>query len=743
MSMNIIQLTSIIYLTLGILILLLGILIFRENPNRRINRVTGTMMFFAALAPIMGAFSMLIQQVPAANELDLSLFYKLYLFWEFFFPQLLLFSLIFPKETNIIHNYQRVTPLIYVPHLIQITIILLFQNPESILALTEFTDTGSGIFLQPLFMIFNLLLTLLSLIHEFHDNIFALINIIYVILAMLIMYRGYKELKSPRLKNQVTIVLWGIRISVGLYVVAVLLPKLLSIQLSEIFVYALIFSALIIGPVSIAIAIIKYQFLNIRMILRRGIIFSMTSGLLVGTYLVIYSQAKQIFNSILGVDIPAIEIIFLIFAIIFFQPILSFIEKIVEKLFEQEKIDYRNTMQALSHNLLHIIEIDKLKQKVIYSLKDIMMVESVKLILKTKDSHYIIEPPNSKLLNENIFSKNSQFIELMSCIEDPVNLNEINARITDSNELNLLKNTNTELFFPLCHHDSLNGILCIGKKINNSKLTSEDISNLNVLSDQIALALENTELYEEKIEKQRIEEELSLTSEIQRMLLPHQIPQSNFFEISALNIPSKEVGGDYYDFVNIENKKIGVVIGDISGKGIPGAILMSNLQATFRAISADSSSTSKVTYKINNQIANTTSSEKFATFFYGIIDYNNYTLTYTNAGHNYPIHRQANNKCSYLVDSGLVIGVSKNYNYLEKRIKLKKGDFIILYTDGITEAINSQHDEFSDQHLLDIVCKSNATSAEELRNQIYEDLINFTKGISQYDDITLLVIQLI
>ena len=742
--MNAIQFISVIYLTLGVLILLLGILIFRENPNQRLNRVTGSMMFFAAIAPIMSSFSMLIQQVHAAPEFDLSFFYKVFLMWEFFFPQLLLFSLLFPRENQIIKkNYYKVTPLLFVPHLLRMAIILIFKNPESIISLIDFTSKGSRVFLQPIMLVFNLLLSFLSYIYVFHNTIFSLINIIYVFLTFFIMYHGYQELRNPLLRRRVKLVLWGTGISVSLYVFGLMIPKLLSIHMSELVAHTVTILALGIAPLSITMAIIKYQFLDITMFFRRGIIFSISSGLLVGIYLLMYGQAKLIFNSLFGVEIPAVEILFLILAIIFFQPILSYLESIVEKLSAQTKPDRKKILQDLSHELLHIIEIEQLKQKVITTLKETMMLEDIRLILGTRESHYVIEPPVSEKPNENIFDKESEFIKLMTCIKEPLNIDEINLKLVEQREFDLLHRMHAELFFPLCHHESLNGVLCVGKKTNNTKFSVDDTASLTMLSDQIAIALENSELYKQKLANQRIEEELSLSREIQRMLLPHQVPQGPSFQLSVLTIPSKEVGGDYYDFLYIDDYRIGIAIGDISGKGIPGAILMSNLQATFRSAAADNTCTAAVTSKINKQIANTTSAEKFATFFYGIFDLKKHTFTYTNAGHNYPIHREIKKRCSYLIQNGLVIGVLPDYKYEEKQIKVSNGDFLVFYTDGITEAINAHSEEFGERHLLEIVCNTEATSAEELRNQIYDELINFTHGISQYDDITLLVLKLI
>jgi sigma-B regulation protein RsbU (phosphoserine phosphatase) len=299
------------------------------------------------------------------------------------------------------------------------------------------------------------------------------------------------------------------------------------------------------------------------------------------------------------------------------------------------------------------------------------------------------------------------------------------------------------LLIPLAHRGDLNGILCLGNKLTRTSFSAEDARLLNVLSDQIAIALENIDLYQAKLEKQHIEKEISVAREIQKMLLPYVIPMGKNFEISAMNIPSKEVGGDYYDFIQLDDLHIGIAIGDISGKGIPGAMLMSNLQATLRASVWQFPEPAGVMQRINNQIANTTSSEKFATFFYGILDSKKLTFTFTNAGHNYPIIKKRSGQYCYLSDGGLVIGVKPDFEYNQTKMKLSPGDTLVFYTDGITEALNPQVEEFGEQKLLDIIVQYPYRSAEQLRNYIYEEMIRFTQGESQYDDLTLIVLQIL
>lgn len=743
--MDITLLTSIVYLSVGVLLALIGILIFRESPNQRINRATAVMLILAALAPIMGAFGLLITKMNAQLKIDLQLFQRIFLIWEFFFPQLLYFSLIFPKERKYLQDYPRVIYFLYLPHLFHFLVVLFFRGPESITSLSDLSQFGTQVssLLQPVAIVISLMLNALSMFYEFHINFFALINLVYVIAAIVIMYKGYKDLTSPRMKKQVGLVLWGIRVSVGLYAIAFLLPRLFPFNTADTVIYFITILALLIGAGSIAWALIKYQFLDISQSISRNFLFSICSGFLLGAFLVLYDQSKKLLTELVGFQIPILEVLFIILAVIVMQPAISAIKVIIDKLFGRDKSDYRHVLQSLSHDILTIMDIDALEEKITSTLTESMMLENVHLIIENKAGDFEVSCEKEGKIQHHKFSRRGEFIDLMRKISRPIGYEEILTHVSVSHESELLNKLSCYLLIPLSHRGDLNGVLCLGNKLSRTSFSAEDATLLNVLSDQIAIALENIELYEERLERQHIQKEIAVARDIQKMLLPYQIPSGKNFEISAMNIPSKEVGGDYYDFIQLDEHHIGVAIGDISGKGIPGAMLMSNLQATLRASAWKSHQPAEVIKKINYQIANTTSSEKFATFFYGILDSKKLSFTFTNAGHNYPIIKKRNGQYCHLTGGGLVIGVKQDYEYEQTRIQLNHGDMIVFYTDGITEALNPEIEEFGEQKLLDIIVGFPYRTAEELRNHIYEEMISFTQGESQYDDITLIVMQIL
>ena len=383
--------TSLFYLICGIILLLLGIVIFKEDPRQRINRVTGVMMIFAGTGPIFGAFGLLLSQ--SVTQIDLEPFRKVFLIWEFFFPQMLLFSFIFPRESKWIKRHPWLPFLIFLPHLIHFVIVFIFSSPEQVRSVIDLQPLVErfGVIVQPVVILMGLRLLFLSLIYKFHTNCFALINLIYIIFAISLMMLGYRRLTNPRSKKQVGFVLWGIRASVGLYAIAFIFPALNILQTSQVMSHLLISGALFIGAGSIAWAIIRYQFLDIRLIIRRGLIFSFTSALIIGLYLLTYTQGKKWIQGTMGIDIPILEIIFIILALFAFQPIFNLIEKIFDRLFLKERSDYRNVLRELSHSIMTTFDIKTLVQKITSTLRETMALKNVELILPNRDGTFSLE----------------------------------------------------------------------------------------------------------------------------------------------------------------------------------------------------------------------------------------------------------------------------------------------------------------------------------------------------------------
>ena len=235
------------------------------------------------------------------------------------------------------------------------------------------------------------------------------------------------------------------------------------------------------------------------------------------------------------------------------------------------------------------------------------------------------------------------------------------------------------------------------------------------------------------------EQELAKAREIQEGLLPKKIPQVRGLEVAGAWQPASTVGGDYFDVLKFGERKIGVCIGDVVGKGISAALLMTNLQASFRAFASEEVSPSTLVGKLNEVLSNNIAHDKFATFCYCVIDTSGNRLTYSSAGHCPPILFRKSGGAVPLKEGGTPLGIFPDRKYEDAGVQLEPGDRLALYTDGLTEAMNSDEQEFGEPRLVELGSRNVALSAPELLAAIRKEVVNFCNGTFQ-DDFTLVIV---
>lgn len=297
-----------------------------------------------------------------------------------------------------------------------------------------------------------------------------------------------------------------------------------------------------------------------------------------------------------------------------------------------------------------------------------------------------------------------------------------------------------DLIVPMQIQGKMKGLIILGKRVNNLEYSEYDVEFIYSVGSLAIISLENRRLFKEALEKQKLEEELEFARDIQQNLLPSQIPPTNHFDIAAINLPSKQVGGDYFDIIKVDEGKYIIAIADVSGKGIPASLLMANMQAFLQVISKQNIDIATATALINDLITQNTSDGRFITFFWGLLDDNEKKLTYVNAGHNPPILVRQN-KIIRLSEGGIILGVMKTIMpYNSNSIDLESGDKIILFTDGVSEAMNPYSEEFSENRLEQIAINTSSLSAAETMNNIRKEIEEFVQGAPQSDDLTMLII---
>ncbi|MBN2009991.1 SpoIIE family protein phosphatase [candidate division KSB1 bacterium] len=297
------------------------------------------------------------------------------------------------------------------------------------------------------------------------------------------------------------------------------------------------------------------------------------------------------------------------------------------------------------------------------------------------------------------------------------------------------------LSVPLITQNRMIGQLTVFNKALTSVFTSDDERLLSIIATQSAQVIENARLQEEEHNLQLITKDFEVAREIQVNLLPKENPQFPGFDIAGKSIPAKFVGGDCFDFISVNDNRLAVSLGDVSGKGLSAALLMANLQASIRAQTLINSMPKKCLEKCNRLLYDSTDSEKYATHFYAILDNRKNQICYANAGHNRPILFGKNKPPIQLETAGLMLSIFKDHEYEQSEVCLDPGDLLLIYSDGITEAMTVQDEEYGEQRLTQFVETVKYKSAHEVIDLILNDVKSFVKGHPQSDDMTMIVIK--
>jgi len=297
------------------------------------------------------------------------------------------------------------------------------------------------------------------------------------------------------------------------------------------------------------------------------------------------------------------------------------------------------------------------------------------------------------------------------------------------------------LSVPLLAKNRMIGLITVFNKKAGPGFSKEDQRLLSIIASQSSQVIENARLLKEEQELLKVQQELRLAYDIQANLLPKQPPEIKGYEIFGKSIPAKVVGGDYFDFIPIDDFRIAFCLGDISGKGMPAALLMSNLQAAVRGQSMVNATAAQCVACCNTMLFHNTPPEKFSTFFYSILDTQTQKMTYANAGHNYPFLFAPGQAPRQLPESDVVLGIMETFPFQEQQISFEPGDIFVLYSDGITESINKDEQEFGESGLISVIEKNMNASARELTDKVIEAVNRHTSDCIQYDDMTLVVIK--
>ena len=304
--------------------------------------------------------------------------------------------------------------------------------------------------------------------------------------------------------------------------------------------------------------------------------------------------------------------------------------------------------------------------------------------------------------------------------------------------LPLRQETRSQLTVPISSNGKLSGAFNLESDRADS-FTKNDLEWLTVLATQVAISIDKECLHQELLEKKRLDEELRIAREVQLSLLPTARPTLAGLDIAGINIPSRDIGGDYYDFIPIVEGHLGIVIADVSGKGIPASLIMASFRAFLRAEIRNNYAIQTIFAKVNNLLHEILQSNQFVTAFYGVLDLERRRFTFSNAGHHPALLLRSDGKWRQLKGGGTVLGIFEGTAYEEQFIDLLPGDLFLLYTDGLVEAENRAGQMFGHKRLERFVRAHAPLDAVELCESIYAEMKRFTRESRLDDDTTIVV----
>jgi serine phosphatase RsbU (regulator of sigma subunit)/pSer/pThr/pTyr-binding forkhead associated (FHA) protein len=285
------------------------------------------------------------------------------------------------------------------------------------------------------------------------------------------------------------------------------------------------------------------------------------------------------------------------------------------------------------------------------------------------------------------------------------------------------------------------GIIYADSPTYETTFTEEHLNILTTLASVASIRVENARLLEERFERERMERELELATEIQQRFQPSEAPKMDGYEFQGISFSCYEIGGDYYDFITRHDGKMLIALGDVSGKGTAAALLMSSLHAAIHGQVAARSSLDEVVRSVNHYLADNTPANRFVTLFVAELDPRTGDLKYINAGHNPPLIGRSSGTIEQLSSGGFPLGILPSAEFEVGETQLQPGEALVIYSDGVSEANNIKEEEFGMERLMDVVRRNLGASAAGMRDKVESALSAFTQTAPANDDITLVIVK--
>jgi sigma-B regulation protein RsbU (phosphoserine phosphatase) len=513
-------------------------------------------------------------------------------------------------------------------------------------------------------------------------------------------------------------------------------------------------AALLVFPLTMAYVIVVHRAMDVRVVLRQGLQYLLaTSGIRILQIAIsagiIVAAATMSANSSVATRVGLIAGGFALLV-----GLGAFADRLrgwLDRRFFREAYEADQILADLAARVRTIVETTPLLETVASSVAEALHVPRIAILL---DGNGVFRPAcavgyggvPSGFLTE-------QSLTLRRLRQTPHALVEFEnqeswVQFTDRDERAALEELKPELLLPLSLKEKMLGIMSLGPKQSEEPFSPTDLRLLSSVAVQTGLALENGRLVEaireETQAREKHKRELELGREVQERLFPQDYPVIPGLDYAGACRPALGVGGDYYDFIPMSNGGLGIAIGDVSGKGIPAALLMATLRAFLRGQAIDrDTDLSGVIRHLNRLVFESSAQNRYATFFLGAYDSASRVLRYANAGHNAPMVIRGGSEMVRLEAGGSVVGLMREGDWEAGEVRLERGDLFVGFTDGISEAMNEADDEWGEERLIEAVCGMRGASARTILEHVMRSADGFVAGAPQYDDMTLIVARMV
>ncbi len=505
--------------------------------------------------------------------------------------------------------------------------------------------------------------------------------------------------------------------------------------------------ALFLFPLTMAYVIVVEKAMDLKVVIRQGLQYALARrGLRILSILFgmgVFISAMVLVNEPTRSPAQKMTIIaVLVVVMVRLRVLAERLRKWIDRRFFREAVDTERVLRELGEKVRTIVEVQPLLATVTSTISSALHVPRIAVMMRQNGFYtpaHALGYASPPMLE---FAASSAVAARLEQAREPLRVSHKRPEPwVDKN----IESLGTELLLPVAVKDRLLGFLSLGPKLSEEPYTPTDVALLETVASQTGLALENSRLTEavasEVAQRERLNRELEIAREVQQRLFPQAGPEVAGLDYAGKCRPASSVGGDYYDFVSMCDGRLGIAIGDISGKGVPAALLMASLQASLRGLAiANPPALSALMVNLNRLIFDASPSNRYATFFYGVYDPVSREFRYVNGGHNPPMVFRGD-QVLRLEEGGPVVGLFGPAQYSQAAVQLELGDTLVLFTDGVSEAMNNADEEFDEERLMAAVRSGAKFSSLELIDHVMQACDVFADGAPQHDDMTLVVVR--